>query len=192
VDKSGSEKSSIEAIIVALQDEKKKFKNVDKEEVFRGVTRQVHLFRTLANKLYSREAKRKTRSDAREIVKTISKLKQQLWRSSPELQTRMHLSHSAKLFHQLALVEAECKSVTEPERIKRDGKDEIKKWAATHAYLLMQTYSLKDPQNGSTKAPFRIIAGQLFSCAHPSRTIPDLRRACGDMLKRAHTKVGPG
>src|SRR5262245_49686594 len=74
------------------QDERRRYHQA---EVSAAVLKQIKLLRAVVPEHFTREAVRKTRDDARDLVKTIKKLERQLNRikwHSPELRIRLGLS----------------------------------------------------------------------------------------------------
>ena len=154
------------------------------DDVLSGVTKIALQTRALADKLHSRSAKKTTRADAQKIAATVDKLKLLLWRASPELQTRIGVSKNARLFHELELIKTHCKQAVEAGKSAKGRSDEVKTQCANGAYLLMIGRSRKVLSNGSADEPFRAIAGLLHKYVYPTKVIPDLRRACGAVLKK--------
>ena len=177
--KSAPDKEAIAAIVAELKPWQRRR---NEQDLLLAVAEQVNSIRVAAD-FFSRDAKLKTRSDAVDILKTIGKLREQFRKVSPELKERLYLSHRPKLFHELAMIEQECKRAIEAGKDEKGRKDEFKEWCARIAHSLIVRYSEKKPTSGSAQAPFRAIAGLLYSCVYPDRETVDLKRPCDKVLK---------
>lgn len=175
-----SDEAAITAIVADLKPWRDQWRE---EQISLAVTKKLKLLRGAAAEALDRDAIIKTRTDARDIKKTIDKLRQQIRRASPELQLRLDPSYRPELRYQLLLVHDECDRAEE-NSVTHDRADQVKAWCAIIAYSLIQKYSEEEPTSGSSKAPFRNIAGVLYSCLRPGkRETPDLKRACDDRLR---------
>jgi hypothetical protein len=179
VAKSAPDRAVVEAIVEELEPWQHRW---SASEILLAVAEQVNSIR-VADDFYSRAAKLKTREDAGDIITIIGRLRRQFRTVSPELNLRLYLSHRPKLFHELAMIEQECKRAIEAGKNEKGRKDEVKQWCARTAHSLIVRYSEKEPTSGSPKAPFRAIAGLLYGCVHPDRETADLKRPCDNVLK---------
>ncbi len=168
---------AIDAIVTDLKPWQQQWCEAD---IRKDVAKTLESLRFDTEHFLRRDAKAKTRSDARAINKTIIKLKRQLWQASPELQARLALPLRPKLFGELFEVEAECGRAVEASKNETGRRDTAKEFCARIAYVLIAKYSKNDPTSGSKNSPFRGVAGSLYSyCAQPNEgNIPDLERAC--------------
>jgi len=190
VSKPTSHEETVTAIVDALKPWQQRW---CREEILADVETQIQRLRETVSKFFSRDSIIRTREDAREITKTIAKLQQQLSRASPEL--KMRFSHRQNLPTELALLSDECKRAV-ASALTEGRKDQVKEWCAQMAHVLTRKYSDKEPTSGSSSAPFRNIAGLLYEAVRPvaastrnHRKVPDLKRACDDVLKAIRKAV---
>lgn len=183
-----------EAVTAIVNDLKPWQRRWRREEISFGVSEQIERLKLTVTGFFDREAVIRTREGARDIIRTIDKLKQQLSKASPELQMRLKLPpyrSESELLDELALVRDECEQAASS-AITKGRKDRVKEWCARIAHLLIRKYSNREPASGSSNAPFRNITGLLYESVRPTAeqgTTPDLKRACDDVLRAARQAV---
>jgi hypothetical protein len=94
VAKSAPDMEVVAAIVAELKPWQRSW---NAEEVRRGVTERISLLQGTAAGFFSTDAKVKTRSDAVDILKTTSKLREQFRKVSPELKERLFLISSPEI-----------------------------------------------------------------------------------------------
>lgn len=148
---------------------------------------------------YSRDAVKRTRKSARDILKTLDRLQSQLNGAPSALKISLGL---VELFPEKAQVKdpgrerkreirtlldslrRECQACLD----KLPSDDRIKLECARSAYYLIFFYTKKSPTS-STNSPYRNITGLLYECiaGAPDK---DLKRHCEEILKAKKTEQG--
>jgi hypothetical protein len=158
-----------------------------------AVRAEVQRFRTMAvPHFFHRDAIKKTREDARAIMKAIDSLTEILSAStiSPELRLRLgqhdRLIGSPsdiagmpvpRLLGALVDVRGICQSADE----NQPQADQVKKWCAMIAIRLILRYSTSRPNAGSDQSAYCTIAGLLYESATGKEE--RLRGVCQNVLK---------
>jgi hypothetical protein len=167
------------------------------EEMSRAVGSVVSELKISVLIWHSRDAIIRIREDARDTLKMVAKLTQRIRGRET---TKPVSSQAAEkidwpvLANELDLLGVACKKVIE-NTLSSGRKDQVKKNCAYYAHYLIREYSSEKPTNGSDDAPFRVVAGLLYSMVGPQTTNterPDLRRACGDELREATVRRARG
>lgn len=144
-----------------------------------AVRSEIVRFRTLVPDFFDRDAIRKTRDDARDIIKSVDRLKEHLLAKtfSPELRMRLDVRRSRLLD---ALNEARdiCQAADE----NQPQADQVKLWCAQIAIRLMLDFSLSRPAAGSGNTEYCRIASLLYESVTGDRD-ENLRHICQDVLR---------
>jgi hypothetical protein len=150
------------------------------EEILRAVSAHVASLRKDVSEYDGRDAIINTRHAARDVIETIAKLNQQISRT-PLLRRFIALRSDDPLFGRLKFVNDLCEGLSAESR-----GDKVKAECAETALRLVQVCSAERPTSGSSDSRFRIIAGLLYKIVGPrtKNAIPDLRRACGEVLRQ--------
>jgi hypothetical protein len=169
-----------------------------------AVCERVNLLHATAPEHFTSEARRRTRDDARDLIKTVKRLENQIKRirqGSPELRIRLglapvssassfdgvttalvSLSHQPNLEADLAWLRATC---AEAERGAADIKDQCKRLCVHTAWLLIARYSENEPtinRIGEVAA----LLHQAVTGLKPKKT--DFRWLCQQMLRQLKSK----
>jgi len=176
--------ATLDELVAAVVDALKPWRG-SQTETTAAVREQITLLRAVMPEHFTRDAIRRTRDDARDLIKTINKLERQLTRikrSSPELRIRLGLSEPLPwFFADLYWLREQCKTAD-----KVAGKeDRSKRLCVDTAALLIQAYSTKTLTVDRTGE----IASLLFQAAtglKPSKT--DFRRLCQATVQRWKSK----
>jgi hypothetical protein len=149
-------------------------------------------FRTVVQEFFHREAIRKTRDDARAIIKLISKLEKLVSEKtlSPELRLRLgdhgRLIGSAtdianmpvpRLLDALKEVRGICQAADD----NQPQTDEVKRWCALIAFRLIRAFSTNDPSAGSENTAYCTIAALLYESV--TGKTERLRGVCQSVLE---------
>lgn len=142
-----------------------------------AVCEDILRLRETAPNFFDREAIRKTRADAREMMRSIDQIEQQLSAKtlSPELSLR--LSHVPHLSDTLKAAREICEA---GDRNQPNG-DQVKLWCAQVAMTLMLKFSDENPSAGSAGSKYCEITDLLHWAI--TRRKQSLRRFCQDMMK---------
>jgi hypothetical protein len=143
-------------------------------DISKTVREEISRFRVEAvPHFFSRDAIRKTRGDARDLIKLIDRLTKQLSAAtlSPELRLRLGEHDRVigspadignmpvpRLLHALKEIRDICQAADD----NQPQTDEVKRWCALIAFRLVRTFSSDDPSAGSDKTAYCIIAGLLY------------------------------
>jgi hypothetical protein len=160
----------------------------------------IRALRRNAPSYFNRKAVRKTREDARAILKCIGHLEDQIHRDdlAPELRLRLGLDVPSlkgtpadldkmpvpQLVNALKIVRDLCEAGVK----NQPSEDQIRIWCAKTAHTLMVRFSTKKPSSGSADSSYRVIAGLLYEILTGERE-RDLKRACDDELKAVRTAL---
>jgi hypothetical protein len=158
-----------------------------------AVRAEILRFRTTAvPHFFHRDAIKKTRDDARAIIKAIDNLTEHLsaLTMSPELRVRLgqhdRLIGSPsdianmpvpRLIEALLEVRGICQSADE----NQPQADQVKKWCAMIAIRLVLRFSTKKPNAGSDQSAYCTIAGYLYESVTGKEE--RLRGVCQNVLK---------
>jgi hypothetical protein len=162
--------------------------------------RMCEIIRTLrcaAPDYLDRNSIRKTRDDARTILRSIAELKGHVQRStlSPELKFRLGLDAAGssseianmpvpRLLKTLQIISEICEAADQ----NQPSEDPVKVWCAKVAHTLMFDFSDEKPSSGSPRSSYRIIAGLLYEIL-TGEADRDLKRACDDHLRAIRTAL---
>jgi hypothetical protein len=184
--------TSLDEIVGAIANELRPWKQTERGAVDDAVREQIGLLQDVSPRFFDRNAVRKMRDDARSIIKTITKLEQQIKGAAPELRLRLKLDVPempeiglALLFEELGYLRKECKNAIQA----APAKDQIKDWCALTAWSLVWTLSDSEPTS-TDNSPFRVIAGLLYQ-AITGKPDKDLRRACDTVHSARLAQKGP-
>jgi len=145
-------------------------KGRDRAEISDLVVLQIESFKNASDHHLNRDAVRRTRDNARDILKTIDRLDRQIKDSSPEMKLRLGARTAV-----LVPLRRECEAAIRSSLA--DGrKDQVKEWAVKLAGILTLKFSAK--MSGSR---FRYIAGRLFESVTGEPA--DLKRNCETELR---------
>jgi hypothetical protein len=142
-----------------------------------AVRERILLLRADVPNFFDREAIRKTRADARELLCSIGQIEQQLSAKtfSPEL--RLRLSHVPHLLDTLKAARQICEA---GDNNQPDG-DQVKLWCARVAMSLVVKFSEENPSAGSARSKYCEITDLLYWAVTEKKQ--SLRRICQDMMK---------
>jgi hypothetical protein len=162
-------------------------------QILRTVHNEISRLRTAAvPDFFGREAIRKTRADAREIIKSIDHLKSKLSAKtlSPELRLRLGLHTSLigspcdianmpvqRLLGGIEEVRAICQAAND----NQPGADQVKLWCVRIALRLVLRHSIERPSAGSSNSAFCMIAGLLYQSVTGKKQ--QMRRICQEVLR---------
>jgi hypothetical protein len=161
-----------------------------------GIHRDIARLREVVPKYLSREAIRKTRNDAREIIKSIDKLTQRLTAKTLSPSLQMHISiveqpgppdptgpladlagnPAPRLLDALKKVRKVCKAADKTQPLA----DQVKASCASLAWRYVMQFSLERPTAGSEDTKYCRIAGLLYESV--SGKEHSLRHICQDVL----------
>jgi hypothetical protein len=164
-----------------------------RSQILQAVNTEISRMRTTAvPDFFGREAIRKTRADAREIMKAIDQLKSKLSAKtlSPELRIRLGL-HTSLIGSPSDLANMpvprllggmeEVRGICQTANNNQPAADQVKLWCVRIALRLVLDYSIKRPSVGSSNSAFCVVAGLLYQSATGSKR--QLRRICQEVLK---------
>jgi hypothetical protein len=141
---------------------------------------------------FGRDAIRKTRDDARDILKSIDQLKEQLSAKtlSPELRLRLGLDIPLtgdpseitnmpvpRLLEALRIMRDLCQAAAD----NQPDADQVKLWCVRTALRLVLRFAKNRPSAGSDQTAYCIIAGLLYQGLTGKEQ--HLRRICQDVLR---------
>jgi hypothetical protein len=149
-------------------------------EVLAVVREQISLLSATTPEHFTREAIRKTRDDARDLLKTIKRLEHQIGRirrSSPELRIRLGLSGAPPTTWcvDLAWMRAACEDAIRA----ASNEDRCKRRCVSTARFLIMVCSESEPTINFTNA----IAGLLYAAVTGEKD-QDFRWLCQQLLKQ--------
>ena len=183
------QKATDDELFKAIVEELKPFRSPwgaddfpSQEDVTIEVREQVAQLRQAVSDYFQRAAIVKTREDARNIDKTIAKLKQQLSKASPELQMRLKLPRRPKLFHELSTVQVECQTA-EKSTLTEGRKDQVKRWCVQIAGNLMRRFSSKELTYDD--GPFQNITSHIFELVSPRVEVKNLDEDGGEASEQS-------
>jgi hypothetical protein len=157
-----------------------------------AVRAEIVRFRSTVPGFLHRDAIRKTREDARSIIKLASTLEDRISEKtlSPELRLRLgqhdRLIGSAadianmpvpRLLRTLKEIRNLCQAADD----NQPGTDEVKRWCALIAFRLIRTFSTDDPSAGSDNTAYCTIAGLLYESV--TNKEERLRGVCQSVLE---------
>jgi hypothetical protein len=128
------------------------------------VKSRIERLRDVTSDLFSREAIRRTRDDAKHLRADIIGLERRIAKASPEMRLRLKLfqpasdvvCHIHPLLRELAIARKECEAAIKA----APSTDPVKEWCARIAWDLMFRFS-EEKRTSSIKSPFRLIASYL-------------------------------
>jgi hypothetical protein len=208
-DRAVTDDEIVEAITTALKPWKPQYRQVEtgkragqmeakssrdvQRDIVKAVRFEMLRFRTSSvPHFFSREAIRKTRHDARDIIKTIDQLIRLVAAKtlSPELQLRLG-QHTNVIGSQVDRAKMpiprlldglyEIRAVCDQADKKQPGADQIKLWCARTAIRLINSFSETRPSAGSANTPYCRIAGLFYQGT--TKKPATLRRICQDVLR---------
>lgn len=159
------------------------------DQKFRQACAIIRTLRRASPEYFDREAIRKTRDEARDIVRFIDRLDRALRPEalSPELRLRLALEVEARkstnspgqrLLASLSEVRELCQAGDD----NQPSADQVRIWCARIAYSLMHRFSDEPITSGSPDSTYRAIAGLLYEVLTGERD-RDLKRACDEHLQ---------
>jgi hypothetical protein len=126
---------------------------------------------------FDRKAIKKTRDDAREMLRSIDKVEEQLNAKTLSPELRLRLSHVPHLVDTLKAVREICEAGAE----NQPNADQVKLWCAQVAMNLVVKFSDENPSAGSARSKYCEITDLLYWAV--TRKKQSLRHICQDMLE---------
>jgi hypothetical protein len=166
-------------------------------EALEAVRSDIEQFRTVSvPDFFGREAIRKTRDDARAIIKAVNHLTGLMEAKTLAPALRLRLGDHDKLRGTPAdianmpvprLLDAlqEVRDVCQAADENQPQADQVKHWCARIALRLMLRFSEDDPTAGSARSPYCMISSVLYQVVTGKEGL-ELRRICQDVLKPYH------
>jgi hypothetical protein len=152
----------------------------------------IRALRGASPEYFDRQAIRKTREDAREIIGALDHL-EDLLRSAtlgPELRLRLGLDTAGMIPEHAANAPAwrlmtalnEVRDLCQQGDINQPAADQVRIWCARIAYSLMDRFSTEEATSGSADSPYRVLASLLYEVL-TGEAERDLKRACDQHLR---------
>jgi hypothetical protein len=162
-------------------------------QILRAVQKEISSLRTTAvPDFFGREAIRKTRADAREIITSIDRLKTKLSGKtlSPELRLRLGL-HTSLIgspsdianmpVHRILGGMEEVRAICQAADDNQPAADQVKLWCVRIALRLVLRHSIERPSAGSSNSAFCTVAGLLYQST--TGKARQMRRICQEVLQ---------
>lgn len=162
-------------------------------EIINSARKEIDRLRIVVPDFFHRNAIRKTRSDARDIIKSIDNLAGQLSAKtlSPELRLRLG-DHSRVIGSPTDIVNMplplllnalqQVRDLCHAADVNQPDKDQVKHWCARIALRLVLDFSKDDPTAGSAKTSYCTIASLLYQGVTEREGL-ELRRICQEILR---------
>lgn len=161
--------------------------------IFETVRAEILRFRTTVRDFFSRDAIVKTRYDARDLMKSIAGLTEQLSAATLSPELRLRLGHHDRLIGSAADVAnspvprllaalQEVHDICALADRNQPKSDQVKRWCALIAFRLIRTFSAEDPSAGSDNTAYCTIAGLLYESV--TREKAALRSICQNVLQQ--------
>jgi hypothetical protein len=143
-----------------------------------AVREDILRLRATVPNFFDRKAIKNTRNDARDILRSIDRLKRQLSAKTLSPELRLRLSHVPHLLDTLNAARELCRAADD----NQPTADQVKLWCARVAMTLVLKFSDENPSAGSVRSKYCEISDLLYWAV--TRKKQSLRRICQDMMKR--------